>query len=614
MAQLSSDYPSEAQEGVTPDSFSRRPGETHARRDLLDTVARPLSIVLLLGALVAMVAAAFWTSNETATRNDRLSEELAPLNVVVTDLQNNFQGTIADLRALALTDSPEYLDRYEASSAQLEADLIELKVRAAEAGYDSDAQVLVESIEDWIPFADAIATASAAGDRGPAGRLATLESQPRIDAINIEIAGIRDSVRAESADLRAERADLARIELAVIIAATVLGAVAGLLLLWLAAAASSRLRESRLAQARLASMVNSITRYGVYEVDRRGNLQYMSESAMTILGLDPDEVSSLGNGAISHRRQDGTEVPAAESPEYLASRSGEKYRGEDAFLRRDGTLMPADVTVEPVTVNGELQGAVVVFEDITKTIEIERFRQQFLAYASHELRTPITVISGFSGILRRRIAAHPDIFDKESREAIEHMDVAADRIRGIAETVLDLTRLMSGYPLQTTLAEVDVTKLVSEEIATVRAEHPSVKIVFSAPGRVMIHTAPQRLRQVISNLLSNAVKYGDGEITVGVACGEDDVTVRVRDNGPGIPEDERQLVFQQFYRSPAAALEPGTGVGLFISRQIAWALKGSLTVTSEEGHGAEFTLELPLAGATAIGAIEGPPPRATVRI
>lgn len=611
MAQLSSNYPTGTQEGATAQSSASR-SQSRSRWDAIDTIARPLGIVLLLGALIGMVGSAYMAAQATESRNDRISVELDPLTLTLTQLDLTFQSTISDLRALALTDSQDYSDRYVANSAQLRQNLDQLEAAPATA-YEPRIRELVREIEEWVPFADTLAAAAAQGDRGPAGRLATLESQPRVDEITAEISSFREDIRTDVQSLRAERGDLARLELAVIVAATIFGAVAGLLLLWLAAAADRRLRESRLAEARLASMVNSITRYGVYELDSHGNLQYVSASAMSILGYQTEEFDTLGTGAIAHRRQDGSDIPPGESPEYRAWRDGETYRGEDAFLRKDGTLMPANVTVEPINVDGQAQGAVVVFEDITKTIEIERFRAQFLAYASHELRTPITIISGFTGILRRRIAAKPKLFDQESRDAIVHMDVAAARIRGIAETVLDLTRLMSGYPLQTSLAQVDVGSLVGQEVAMTREQHPEVEIHYSAIPIIEIHTAPERLRQVIANLLSNAVKYGGGKVIVRITVDDENVAISVRDNGAGIRDDERQLVFQQFYRSPDAAHESGTGIGLFISRQIAWALKGTLTVDSEEGQGAEFVLELPLAGAVPTGAIQGPPTRTPVR-
>ena len=200
-------------------------------------------------------------------------------------------------------------------------------------------------------------------------------------------------------------------------------------------------------------------------------------------------------------------------------------------------------------------------------------------------------------MLAKRARLNPDSFDDQTREAIGELEQGSARMRKITEVVLDLTRIQSGQGLRIDTETVDLKAVLESESQSLRATHPGVVLEVDYPnGPLSLAADEDRVRQVVWNLLDNAAKYGGNPAQVHMRVDLDDsrVTVRVRDDGPGIPADEQQQVFEQFYRSGAVADRPGLGVGLFIAKRIVDGLGGTLSFESARGEGTEFTLTLPL--------------------
>src|SRR6478752_2318245 len=225
----------------------------------------------------------------------------------------------------------------------------------------------------------------------------------------------------------------------------------------------------------------------------------------------------------------------------------------------------------------------------------ERLRR-FVSDASHELRTPLTSVRGFAELFHRGAASRPD----DLALAMSRIESEAERMGVIVEDLLLLANLDQGRPLAQ--EQFDLQAVLAEMVADHAMLHVDWPISFSSDGGSDLVGDELRIRQAVANLLANARAHTPPgtSIAVALATADDDRTVEVSDNGPGIAANDLPHLFERFYRVDAsrARRSGGSGLGLAIVQAIAEAHGGSVGVTSVAGEGATFTIVLPIAGAT----------------
>jgi two-component system phosphate regulon sensor histidine kinase PhoR len=238
-------------------------------------------------------------------------------------------------------------------------------------------------------------------------------------------------------------------------------------------------------------------------------------------------------------------------------------------------------------------GIVYAFRDLTSERRLDEEKSDFIATISHELRTPMAAVYGAAETLLRR-----KLTSRQRRQLLEMIGTQAGRLSQITEEVLLATQLDRGE-LPVGRRPVDVAELVHASVDAIRAKLPaSASLVVEVEPEVGRASGDaDRIQQVLVNLLDNAVKYGDTPVTVRVAPAPRGVRISVADSGPGITPGEEQRIFEKFYRAdPKLARAPsGTGLGLYISRELVHRMGGRLEVRSEPGAGATFVVELPRA-------------------
>jgi PAS domain S-box-containing protein len=299
-------------------------------------------------------------------------------------------------------------------------------------------------------------------------------------------------------------------------------------------------------------------------------------------------------------REDGSTFPVEFTVSRLAV-SGERFhtlivrdvserkRAEELLRKQNESL--ENTTEELRTLNEELS---------ERTAELEQAmgsRSRFYASMSHELRTPINAILGYTSLLLDDIYGP---LNEKQIASITRTKLAGTHLLELVNDILDLSKIEAGK-LELQIEDVRFPEVIEDLFVTVApyAEKHGVELTLEAKSDPWTGaTDPRRVRQIALNLFSNAIKFGSGK-PVRVACERGDdgrLVMTVSDQGPGIAPGDLERIFDEFVQLDQTASDPGTGLGLPISRRLAELLGGSLTVTSKRGKGSTFRLELPLTG------------------
>jgi len=260
--------------------------------------------------------------------------------------------------------------------------------------------------------------------------------------------------------------------------------------------------------------------------------------------------------------------------------------GDQRWLSCSYTRVPAGDDRPPLLV--------VVGRDVTKARELERLKEEFVATVSHELRTPLTPIKGFATTL---LEGGDRMSSETRRTAVESILRSAQRLERLILNLLEVSRIESRV-IDVRNSSVEVCPLASRVVAEFQDAWGERDIVVDAPGGPCVALGSELwVEQILSNLLSNALKYATGPdpIEVQVRTGRSAVELAVVDHGPGVPAEAAERVFERFERLDRSHRQAGTGLGLYIARELAHAMNGTLTLSGTPGGGATFSLRLPSA-------------------
>jgi two-component system phosphate regulon sensor histidine kinase PhoR len=255
-------------------------------------------------------------------------------------------------------------------------------------------------------------------------------------------------------------------------------------------------------------------------------------------------------------------------------------------------------------------GAILVFHDVTELRRLERMRQDFVANASHELKTPLAAIRAYTETLLDG-AIHDE---SVNLEFLQRIDEQAERLNNLVLDMLSLSRLDTGQEafVHGPLAVGPVVSAVVESHKA-RASAKKQQLVLRATNldeSVRVYADEEALRQVLDNLIDNAIKYtpDEGRVTVSCRAQDEEVEFEVSDTGIGIARDELSRIFERFYRVDKARsrMEGGTGLGLAIVKHLVQSLGGHISVRSRLNAGSSFTVTLPRLERAARAQVHGP--------
>jgi signal transduction histidine kinase len=236
------------------------------------------------------------------------------------------------------------------------------------------------------------------------------------------------------------------------------------------------------------------------------------------------------------------------------------------------------------------------YESERRTVEelhsLSALRADFVSLVSHELRSPMAAVIGATRTLQARWR---ELRADQRESFLALIGDETPRLAALIGDVLDTSRIDAGT-FSFRFSDVDVAALVRDMVATAAYGQDEVPIVMeAAPEMAVVRGDPERLRQIFGNLIDNAVKYSPvgGPVEVRVSQSNGEVTVAVRDRGPGIKAADQRMIFEKFGRVAPGNSKPGSGLGLYIARSIAETHGGTIAVSSAPGRGATFTVTLP---------------------
>lgn len=256
------------------------------------------------------------------------------------------------------------------------------------------------------------------------------------------------------------------------------------------------------------------------------------------------------------------------------------------------TVRLAEFIAQQIALLVERQNLQLAYEALESQNQEARLHEDFISTITHELRTPLGFIKGYTTTLLR-----PDTnwTQDTQHEFLRIIDQEADRLQDLIENLLDSARLQSGA-MKMDFQAMRVDTLVKSVADRVAQHNPDLKVIIDAERQGMIIRGdPKRLGQVFENLLNNAVKYAPGsEVWIRINKEDETILTQVEDHGPGIPHRYLAHIFDRFFRNPE--LEPyvhGSGLGLFICKKIVQAHQGQIFATSSVGEGTTFHIRLP---------------------
>jgi two-component system NtrC family sensor kinase len=237
-------------------------------------------------------------------------------------------------------------------------------------------------------------------------------------------------------------------------------------------------------------------------------------------------------------------------------------------------------------------GFALTMHDITDLKEMDRIRSEFVHTVSHDLRSPLTSVIGYTELIDRA-----GTLNDPQREFLKRIQESVQHITSLINDLLELGSMEAGLDTRREFVQLDGILNYTLEMlqGQIRARHLKVQLDI-APGLPAMRANPVRLRQVFDNIVGNAIKYSNenGEVQISMRAEETQIIIQVTDNGPGIPVKDQAHIFDKFYRASNVGAKAGSGLGLAIVKTIVEAHQGRVWVESVVGKGTSFFIVLPM--------------------
>ena len=390
--------------------------------------------------------------------------------------------------------------------------------------------------------------------------------------------------------------------------------------------AQARALKSLLAEEQFKSnvLLESITD-GVMIINTQGTVQVLNKSALTLLGWTAKDALNLDYRSLISPETEGSEEHPQEDAITKSLKSGTSAQKVSLLTTHSNRHRYVDIVASPIyqpkpqgseeETEPQIVGVIAVLRDVDAQKRQEQQRSDFISTASHEMRTPVASIQGFIELsLNPKVAT----IDEKARGYLLKAQSETKHLGQLFQDLLTVSRSEDGR-LTNHPKVIEVGTFLQELIEDdrVMAEKKGLKVILDTDQTrektvaplLYINADPDRLREVVSNLFDNAVKYTkSGVITIGASLKDQGVVIRVADTGVGIAEEDIPHLFQKFYRTDNSATREvgGTGLGLYICKEIVSMMGGKIYVQSTLGAGSTFFVELPRVSADTVSQVAAP--------
>ena len=347
------------------------------------------------------------------------------------------------------------------------------------------------------------------------------------------------------------------------------------------APAFARTRSAQTQRAQAAQVLSHVGD-GVFLVDQGGTISLWNPGAENMTGVNAERILGRRPEEVFRHWRDNAPRPTPSDEKPLSKTGRYEIDGNELWLSVSAVESPV--------------GTVYAFRDLTEEYRLEETRSDFVATVSHELRTPLASIHGAANTLRSR---DEQLQPSTRRQLLEVVFEQSERLAHLVDQILLANQLSSGSA-HVERRSFDAAPVARDVVAALRHTTPAgIDLQLHAPSDLPAALGdPERVRQILVNLVDNACKYSPrgGRIDVTLARANGNVRFSVRDEGLGIPGAEQRRIFQKFYRLDAGMTRGvgGSGLGLFICRELVALMDGRLWVTSRPGVGSTFSFELPV--------------------
>ncbi|MDD3305754.1 MAG: ATP-binding protein [Acetobacterium sp.] len=337
--------------------------------------------------------------------------------------------------------------------------------------------------------------------------------------------------------------------------------------------------------AELTAILSNMN-HGVIAIDKKNHIVHLNEAARRVLRIPMNE-AVIGKNILAVYR----ESFILELMNYLENDTCEKM----SFESRIHSNQVLRVYINQIEENNNINGHIIIFEDITLLKNLEKMRRDFVANVSHELKTPITTIKGFIETIQVNQITDPKTLERFYSIIYEE----SDRLSRLVSDILVLSQLENkgGFDRKFELLHLDTEIIQIFDILKLSAEAKETTLVLTCEESIELEFVADEFRQMMINLIDNAIKYSEPRQQVEITLSEQEeaVVIQVRDHGYGIPEKDVDRIFERFYRVDKSRSKEkgGTGLGLAIVKHIVNNNCGKIVVSSEVGEGTEFMIQLP---------------------
>lgn len=338
---------------------------------------------------------------------------------------------------------------------------------------------------------------------------------------------------------------------------------------------------------------------GLIAVDVQGKIMILNSSAEAMLGHKEKDLIGKDITYFHLENEEGNALPIGDRPTIIAMDTRKPLHGIYTVIRKDHSKLPIALTVTPIVLNGKIIGALDVFRDISREIEIDKAKSEFVSLASHQLRTPLGIIKWYLEALQNEqyIKKSPAII----RRYLQEISGSSERVLSLVRDLLSVSRIeqqqIKNNPELTDVKSV-ILKVVKQMRIIAKKKGVSFKLAVRPRSLSALYIDVLRLHEVIENLIGNAIAYtpAGGTVEVSVFEKKGNLIMHIKDTGIGISTADQKMLFTKFFRSERAIrLNPeGSGLGLYVVKAYLEGWGGTLQMKNNRKKGSIFTLCLPV--------------------